>query len=304
MQRRHLVVQNSRFLVLASKAKKNLASRVLSQCALRIGPDWTARFGFEPLMLETFVDPVHFHGTCYKSAGWEHVGSTCGFRRDGREFYSPDSSPKQIWLKPLVQDAAALLRSEVLPEELRAWEKPLKPKRVVERLGWKSLRSLFEALQEVPDPRSRKGAMYPLASCLAILFCAQLAGCEGMRECAEFAASLRQCHLEALRFRRNRRTGRYEAPKYVTLWRVAAMVDAAAFERVVTQWVNAEGICLEAIALDGKALRATRENEDGGSFVVSAISHSGTPFFSISSSPQARARRSQPHGRSSLERET
>jgi hypothetical protein len=47
---------------------------------------------------------------------------------------------------------------------------------------------------------------------------------------------------------------------------------------------------LEAIAIDGKALRATQENEDGGSFVVSALSHSGSsPFFS-NNSPMAKDR--------------
>jgi hypothetical protein len=32
--------------------------------------DWRARFGYPLLLLETFVDPRHFHGTLYHAANW------------------------------------------------------------------------------------------------------------------------------------------------------------------------------------------------------------------------------------------
>jgi len=83
MQRRHFIVQNSRFLILVDGRRHNLASRVLSLCAKQVPADWKHRFGFAPLLLETFVDPVHFRGTCYKAAGWTKIGCTRGFRRDG-----------------------------------------------------------------------------------------------------------------------------------------------------------------------------------------------------------------------------
>jgi len=284
MQRRHFVVQNSRFLILTKEKRKNLASRVLSLCAKRVPLDWLERFGFAPLLLETFVDPVRFRGTCYKAAGWEMIGQTRGFRRDGREFYAKDSSPKQIWVKALSADATELLGADVLPDHLRAFEKPLPAKRVAARLGFNRLRSLFEVLHQIEDPRGRKGQRYSLGCCLSILVCAQLAGCEGMRECAEFGATLTQKQLEALRCWENLRTGRYEAPKYVTLWRVAAVIDAGEFERRVLSWFRDEDLPPEAIALDGKVLRATLQNDDGGACAVSAVAHSGTPFFSISSS--------------------
>ncbi len=121
MQRRHLVVQNSRFLVLAEGGRHNLASRVLALCAKRLTADWRTRFGYSPLLLETFVDPVHFRGTCYQAAGWTLIGATRGFRRDGREFYAADSHAKQIWVKPLHPDAAALLRAAALPAPWAAW---------------------------------------------------------------------------------------------------------------------------------------------------------------------------------------
>ena len=83
MQRRHFVVQNSRFLVLPVDRPKGLASRVLSRCVRRLSDDWHRRFGFAPLLAETFVDPAHFRGTSYKAAGWTAVGKTRGFRRMG-----------------------------------------------------------------------------------------------------------------------------------------------------------------------------------------------------------------------------
>jgi hypothetical protein len=287
IRRRHFIVQNSRFLILAEG--RNLASRVLSLCARRVASDWELRFGFAPLLMETFVDPVHFRGTCYKAAGWQMVGTTRGFSRDGREFYTEDSYPKQIWLKPLCCDAADILSSEQLPDHLLPFEKDLPRKQVASRLGFKGLRSLFMVLQSLPDPRRTNGRRYPLGCCLSLVAAAVMAGCEGLRECAEFAGNLTQTQLEALRSWKNPKTGRYEAPNHVTLWRIVSSVDADEFERVVNQWFRDEGLDPEAIALDGKALRATAQNEDGGSYAVSAASHPGTPLFSISSSLTPRA---------------
>lgn len=282
IRRRHFIVQNSRFLILAEG--RNLASRVLSLCARRVASDWKLRFGFAPLVMETFVDPVHFRGTCYKAAGWQMVGSTRGFSRDGREFYTEDSYPKQIWMKTLFPDAEKILRSKKLPDYLQPFEKDLPRKQVAVRLGFKKLRSLFMVLQSLPDARRTNGQRYPLGCCLSLVTAAVMAGCEGLRECAEFGRNLTQTQLEALRSWKNPKTGRYEAPKHVTLWRVLSSIDADEFERVVNQWFRDEGLDPEAIALDGKALRATARNEDGGSYAVSAASHPGTPLFSISSS--------------------
>jgi len=219
------------------------------------------------------------------------VGRSRGFRRDGREFYCQDSTPKDIWLKSLRPDARDVLRAETLPEPLRAAEKALPGKRVAARLGGEGLRSLFTVLRELPDPRRGQGKRYPLAGCLALVTCAVLAGCRGLRECAEFAANLTQRQREALRCWRNDATGKYETPKHVTFWRTLGGLDAEHFERTANQWLRDEKRLPEAIAIDGKVLRATLENEDGGFCAVSAVSHPNSPLFSLSSS-RPRARRS------------
>ena len=209
VQRRHFVVQNSRFLILSKRKRQNLASRVLSVCARQVSLDWPRHFGFAPLMLESFVDPIHFSGGCYKAAGWHQAGWTRGFRRDGREFYSADSHPKQIWMKSLRNEAPEWLTAETMPEPWRLYEKPLPPKRVADRLGAKRMFSLFEALQSIPDWRRTNGRQYPLGCCLSLLVCGYLAGCETLEQYEEFASTLTQPQLRALRSWRTPKTGRH-----------------------------------------------------------------------------------------------
>lgn len=281
-QRRHFVVQNSRFLILPHEGerRKNLASQTLAWCARRLSADWQERFGHPVLLLETFIDPAYHRGTSYKASGWDVVGQTKGFKRDSKEFYCSGSTPKDIWLRQLKVDAKEILCRPELPETLLEFEKPLPSKQVAARLGVDGLNSLFTVLREIPDVRRRQGLRYSMGCCLSILTCAILAGCKGLRECAEFAETLPQRQLKALRSWRNPKTRRYEAPNHSTLWRVATAVDTDLFEKALNNWFRDEEYSPEAIALDGKTLRGTLLNEDGGSCVVSAVSHDGSPFFS------------------------
>ena len=49
----HLVVCNSRFLILPWIRVPNLASRVLALAVRQLGPDWKRRYGYEPVVLES-----------------------------------------------------------------------------------------------------------------------------------------------------------------------------------------------------------------------------------------------------------
>jgi len=177
-----------------------------------------------------------------------------------------------------------------MPEPWRDFEKPLPPKRVADRLGVNGLSSLFGALQSLPDWRRTNGRRYPLGCCLAMMVCAHLAGCETLEQCEEFAATLTQRQLQALRSWRNPKTSRYEAPGKTTFFRIASGVDVELFEQTVNAWLSDADMSLEAIAIDGKALRATLLNEDGGAFAVNAVNHSGSSPLFCSSSPTARGR--------------
>jgi len=107
------VVNNSRFLLFPWVEVANLASHVLGQLARRVGGDWELRWGYRPLLLETFVDPAHFQGSCYRAAGWTLLGHTSGegLVRPGKQY---QTSPKLIFAKPLQADFRALLCSNQL----------------------------------------------------------------------------------------------------------------------------------------------------------------------------------------------
>ena len=77
-QRLHLIVNNARFLILPWVRVRNLASWILGHCAQRLPSDWEDRYGYRPVLLETFVDSTRFRGTCYQAANWRYVGDTQG----------------------------------------------------------------------------------------------------------------------------------------------------------------------------------------------------------------------------------
>ena len=71
-----------------------------SAAAKRLGNDWKERYGYEPLLLETFVDRNRFRGTCYRAANWIHVGQTQGRGKLDRR-HRGLSTIKHVYLYPL-----------------------------------------------------------------------------------------------------------------------------------------------------------------------------------------------------------
>jgi hypothetical protein len=102
------VVCNARFLILPWVKVMNLASKVLSLCPERVRADWLDTYAVEPVLLETFVDPVRFRGTCYTAAGWECIGSTKGRGRQDRENECP-TRRKQVFVHPIRDDFREIL---------------------------------------------------------------------------------------------------------------------------------------------------------------------------------------------------
>lgn len=96
----HLVVNNARFLVLPWVQSKGLASKILSRVARQLPQDWFQRYGYSPVLLETFVEYERHKGTCYKAANWINVGRTSG--RGKKSTSNKALIPlKDIWLYPL-----------------------------------------------------------------------------------------------------------------------------------------------------------------------------------------------------------
>jgi hypothetical protein len=95
-----LVVNNARFLILPWIQSKGLASKILSRIQRQLPNDWMARYGYRPVLLETFVETLRHRGTCYQAANWIKVGQTAGHGKK-----CPTSKAilpiKDIWLYPL-----------------------------------------------------------------------------------------------------------------------------------------------------------------------------------------------------------
>lgn len=101
--RLHLVVGNSRFLVLPWVRVPNLASASLGLLARRIGADWQAAYGYRPVLMETFVESGRFKGTSYRAAGWVHLGQTTGRGKLDRE-HRGSLTRKDVYCLPLAAD--------------------------------------------------------------------------------------------------------------------------------------------------------------------------------------------------------
>lgn len=93
-QRLNGVVNNTRFLIFPWVQIPNLASKALALVTRRIRSDWQVRYGYKPVLLETFVDRTRYEGICYglptgsnwarlpEGVGW--IGTTSiAYRRSG-----------------------------------------------------------------------------------------------------------------------------------------------------------------------------------------------------------------------------
>jgi hypothetical protein len=255
-ERRHLIAQNSRFLVLAAPGQwPNLASRVLKLACERLPADWQEHFGYPVLVGETFVDPQRFRGTCYKAAGWQQLGPTQGYERDWQDFYTDTKHPKQLWVRPLGKGALEQARSPELPTALGDPQGPLPPACPVPTARLNSLWERFR--KQITDPRDPHGVRHKLAGVLALIALAVAAGCKGPHAIAEFAQSLN--HAQRGRLRCCPRKGRpreYDVPCERTFRRLLKKVDAEPLKDVLTGWMQAEDPApLQVVHVNGKVVK-------------------------------------------------
>jgi hypothetical protein len=120
----HLVVNHSRLLVLGQVP--NLASHVLSLVVARLPQDWAQRYGYRPVLLETFVDRDRFCGGCYRAAHWQALGLTQGRgRQDGA--HQRAVSKKILWVYPLAKDFRQILQQPPSTPRLAPPPPPRRP---------------------------------------------------------------------------------------------------------------------------------------------------------------------------------
>lgn len=256
-QRRHLIAQNSRFLVrVNAHAYPNLASHILGQVAGRIGQDWQQAFGHPVLAMETFIDPQRFRGTCYKAAGWERLGRTRGCKRSYQDFYQDTEHPKELWVRALSPKDLRCLRQPELPEELRApGAKPPPPPCPVPTEALNSLWHHFH--NQVKDYRDPHGVRHPLAAILMIIALAVCAGCHGPEAIGEFAQHLN--HHQRRRMRCRPRPGKpreYDVPSIDTFRRSLKEVDAISLAKSLIGWMKVQDPRTAVwVHFDGKVLK-------------------------------------------------
>jgi Domain of unknown function (DUF4338) len=102
------VVNNTRFLILPWVHCAGLASKVLGMVARRLPKDWDKRYGFEPVLLETFVEIPRHKGTCYRAANWQWVGRSTG-RGKRSTTHTAQLPLKDVWLYPLRKNFRQIL---------------------------------------------------------------------------------------------------------------------------------------------------------------------------------------------------
>lgn len=256
-QRLKLIVQNRRFLLLHERgAEPNLASKALAAALRALPEQWEKRFGYRPLLAETFTDIERFHGTCYKANGWIGAGESQGFSRDALDFYVPHGHIKRLWLKPLVANARELLCAQRLPEALAAGA--CSNAHGVMPLKEMQLRSLMEALQTIPDPRARN-SRFRLGSVLGITAMALLCGCRQIAEIHRFASRLTQKQRSKIGLPLKRGKGAFrEIPGYHVFYQLLRSIEPGQMAAVLTQWLRQQAGSLPgALAMDGKFIGDT-----------------------------------------------
>jgi len=274
LERLKLIVQSRRFLVLADKGQSpNLASQAMG-AALRVLPgQWVARFGYRPLLAESFTDPEGYAGTCYKASNWEPVGQSAGHSRHRADFYVPNGRPKKLWLRPLGPQGREQLKAPQVPEDCRSGliaaptgTLPVKAEQ---------LDSLMDVFRKAPDPRA-SNTVYRTYAVLTVIAMALLAGRREIAEIARFATTLNQPQRRRLGFPRKKGTKAFwQVPSYSVFYQVLTRMDPEAFANRLNDWLKSRAGSLPgALALDGKMIRdhigllTLAQHEDGAPVAV------------------------------------
>jgi hypothetical protein len=109
-----LLSNNTRFLILPWVQVRHLASHLLSRACGALPEHWREKYGHRIDLLETFVERDRFGGTCYRAAGWKHVGATTG--RSRNDVHGTLSVPvKEVFVYPLNADFRGRLCTPACP---------------------------------------------------------------------------------------------------------------------------------------------------------------------------------------------
>lgn len=102
---------NTRFLILPWARVPGLGSHVLGQAARVISEHWQRLYQHPIYLVETFIDPGRFRGSCYRAANWKFLGLTTGRGKDDLTMKA-NRPLKELWVYPLVRDFRTKLRQD------------------------------------------------------------------------------------------------------------------------------------------------------------------------------------------------
>lgn len=262
--RLHLIANNSRFLILPEWHYPNLASKILSLCHKRIANDWQEHFSYPLLLLETFVDPERFHGTIYRASNWINLGLTRGFRRRHQGYTGQSSSPKHMFVYPLVKKVAAQLSA---PQLNPCYQKG-KLNMTISARQMKTLPDFFGA---IPDPRRAQGRRHTLKSILSIAAGATLCGMRGYKAMAGWAKDLGQ--KARARFECRYEKGRYEVPSEYVIRDTLIRIKPDDLDNAIAEWNKIYGPQDTCLAADGKVMCNAIDKEGKQTHIMSVVGH-------------------------------
>ena len=107
----HRVANNSRFLIMPWIRILHAASHILARNIARLNRDWEAKYGYPLWLLECFVDPSLYRGTCYRAANWVCIGQTKGFRKE-KEGFAYHGATKEVYVYVLDKRARQKIQAD------------------------------------------------------------------------------------------------------------------------------------------------------------------------------------------------
>jgi predicted transposase YbfD/YdcC len=132
---------------------------------------------------------------------------------------------------------------------------------------------LREVLAKVVDPRARRGVRHPLVVVLSAAVCAVAAGAQSYVAIAEWVADLPEQVAAALGLTE-------KCPCESTIRRVVQRLDGDRFDTVISAWIAQQLHATRppvgprrAVAVDGKTLRGTRNDDRPPQHLLAVIDH-------------------------------
>jgi len=127
---------------------------------------------------------------------------------------------------------------------------------------------LVDVIKTIADQRARRGRRHSQVSVLAIAACAMLSGARSYRAIWQYGNKLSLKQLGRLRCRRK------TAPSLSTYERVLQSVNADEFDEKINAWLlQVAGGVMKKVAVDGKALRGSRDGKKRHVHLLSALMH-------------------------------